>query len=413
VEKKRVVITGLGSLTPVGNTVSDYWTALTSGKSGVSRITKFDVSNFPTQIAAHLPPFDAESVFDKKEIRRTSRFIILATMAAAEAVKDSGLDIAPIADHVGVEIGSGMGGVEILEENQRELVERGPSKVSPFAVPMMICDMASGQVAIKFGAKGPNSCSVTACASSANSMGNAFRAIQYGDAIAMITGGSEAVITPLGLACFCAARSLSRRNDEPERASRPFDAERDGFVMGEGSGILIFEEYEHAKARGAKIYAEVVGFGASGDAYHITAPAEHGEGAKRAIKMALDMAGITPADVDYINAHGTSTKLNDERETEAIKAVFGDRAYTVAISSTKSMTGHLLGAAGAIELIACCKSIETSTIHPTINYEHIDPACNLNYTPNKTIAKSIRYTLSNSFGFGGHNAVLALKNPNA
>ena len=405
--KKRVVITGMGTVNPVGNTVDTFWTSVTQGKSGVSRVTQFDTSAYSTQIAASVKDFDPAEFFDKKEVRRTSRFILLAVAAAQEAVKDSGLDIEKEADMIGVEIGSGIGGIEILEEATLTLRDKGPSKVSPFTVPMMIPDMAAGQVAIKLGTKGPNSCSVTACASSAHSIGNAFRLIQTGDAVAMIAGGSEACITPLGLASFCAARSLSTRNDEPLLASRPFDQEREGFVMGEGAAILILEELSHAQARGAKIYAEVLGFGSSGDAYHITAPAPEGEGASRAIKMALRTAGLTVDDVDYINAHGTSTELNDKNETEAIKTVFGDRAYDIAISSTKSMTGHLLGAAGALEAIVCALAIRDSLVPPTINLENPDPNCDLNYTPNIAVKRNIDVALSNSFGFGGHNAVLA------
>ncbi|MSR88209.1 MAG: beta-ketoacyl-[acyl-carrier-protein] synthase II [Candidatus Margulisbacteria bacterium] len=406
---KRVVITGMGAVTPIGTSVPDFWEGLISGRNGVGKIQAFDTSQFSTQIAAEVVGFDFSPFFDAKEVRRSSRFILLAVAAAQEAVRDSGLDISKDPEHVGVEIGSGIGGIEILEQACEVLLNRGPSKMSPFTVPMMICDMAAGQVAMKTGAKGPNSCSVTACASSAHSMSNAFRLIQLGDAVAMITGGSEACITPLGLGAFCAARSLSTANDDPEHASRPFDKTRDGFVMGEGAGILVFEELEHAKARGAQIYAEVVGFGSSGDAYHLTAPAPEGEGAARAIKMALAMAKISPEDVDYVNAHGTSTYLNDKNETAAIKTAFGEHAYKMAVSSTKSMTGHLLGAAGGIELIASALAIKNGIVPPTMNYETIDPECDLNYTPNKAIARDINVAISNSFGFGGHNGVLVLK----
>lgn len=406
---KRVVITGMGAVTPIGASVPDFWEGLISGRNGVGKIQAFDTSQFSTQIAAEVIDFDFSPFFDAKEVRRSSRFILLAVAAAQEAVRDSGLDISEDPERIGVEIGSGIGGIEILEQACEVLLNRGPSKMSPFTVPMMICDMASGQVAMKTGAKGPNSCSVTACASSAHSMSNAFRLIQFGDAVAMITGGSEACITPLGLGAFCAARSLSTANDDPEHASRPFDKTRDGFVMGEGAGILVFEELEHAKARGAQIYAEVVGFGSSGDAYHLTAPAPEGEGAARAIKMALSMAKISPEDVDYVNAHGTSTYLNDKNETAAIKTAFGDHAYKMAVSSTKSMTGHLLGAAGGIELIASALAIKNSIVPPTMNYETADPECDLNYTPNKAIARDINVAISNSFGFGGHNGVLVLK----
>lgn len=407
--KKRVVITGMGVVSPIGNTLEEYWNSLITGKSGISKIDRFDVSAYSTQIAGVVRDFNADAYFDKKEVRRTTLFILYAVAAAVDAVKDSGLDVYSEANEIGVEIGSGIGGIDMLEEMAKTLLEKGPSKVSPFTVPMMICDMASGLVSIKTGAKGPNSCSVTACASAANSIGNAFKLIQHGDAVAMIAGGSEAAITPLGLASFCAARSLSTRNEEPEKASRPFEANREGFVMGEGAGILVLEELEHAQARGAKIYAEVVGFGTSGDSYHMTAPAPEGEGAARAMKMALKNAGIQPEQIDYINAHGTSTELNDKNETMAIKSVFGEHAYKVAISSTKSMTGHLLGAAGAIELVASALAIQNSIVPPTINYDEQDPLCDLNYTPNKAVSKSIEYVMSNSFGFGGHNGVLIIK----
>ena len=406
---KRVVITGYGTINPIGNSAEEFWAAATSGQSGISRITQFDVTDFSTQIGGSVKNFDPENFFDKKEARRTSRFILLALMAANEAVAHSGLDIAAEADEIGVEIGSGIGGIEVLEEATRTLMQKGPSRVSPFTVPMMISDMASGQVAIKLGAKGPNSCSVTACASSANSMGNAYRTIQRGEAVAMITGGAEATITPLCLASFCAARSLSSRNDDPTRASRPFEGGRDGFVMGEGAGILIFEDLDHAKARGATIYGEVVGFGSSGDAYHITAPAPEGEGAQRAIKMALKSAGLAPQDVDYVNAHGTSTELNDKNETQALKAVFGDHAYKLKVTSIKSMTGHLLGAAGALEAVCTIQTILNSMITPTINYDVPDSNCDLDYTPNVAVSHNVDIAISNSFGFGGHNAVLVLQ----
>ncbi len=407
--QRRVVVTGMGAVTPIGHDLDQFWNGLMEGRNGVEMITSFDVSEYSTQFAAQVRDFDFSPFVDKKEERRTARFILLAVAAAAQAVAHSGLDVHAEADMVGVEIGSGIGGIEILEETANVLMTRGPSKVGPFTVPMMICDMASGMVSIKTGARGPNSCSVTACSSGANSMGNAFHTIQRGEAVAMITGGAEAAVTPLGLASFCAARSLSQRNDDPKHASRPFDLNRDGFVMGEGAGILVFEDLEHALARNATIYGEIVGFGASGDAYHITAPAPEGEGATRAMKMALKEAGIEPNKIDYINAHGTSTHLNDKNETAAIKHIFRDHAYKVAISSTKSMTGHLLGAAGAIEAVAAIKAIMHSKVPPTINYETQDPDCDLNYTPGKAIDKDLTYVMSNSFGFGGHNAVLIFK----
>jgi 3-oxoacyl-[acyl-carrier-protein] synthase II len=407
--EKRVVITGLGTVNPIGSNVPDYEAALKLGKCGITKITKFDVSDYTTKIAATLKDdVDLSLHFDKKELRRYSRFVMLAVVAATEAVKDSGLDVEKEADQIGVEIGSGIGGIEILEQTCKTLAESGPSRVGPFTVPMMIPDMAAGLVSIRTGAKGPNSASVTACASGTHSMGNAYRIIQRGDAVAMIAGGSEACVTPVGLASFCAARSLSQ-NEDPLTACRPFDGARDGFVMGEGAGVLVFEEYEHAKARGATIYAEVIGFGSSGDSYHITAPAPEGEGGSRAFAKALKDAGINPSDIDYINAHGTSTILNDKNETAAIKKIMGDDAYKVAISSTKSMTGHLLGAAGAIEIVAGCLAIRDSFVPPTINYNTVDPDCDLNYTPNEAVDKNIDVMVSNSFGFGGHNAVIAIK----
>lgn len=407
--EKRVVITGMGTVNPVGNNINEYWESLKSGKSGIVDITRFDVSEYTTRIAGVPQNFDPTPYFDKKELRRTSKFIIYGVYAAIQAVKDSGLDIKAEANEIGVEVGSGIGGIEILEEMAHILKEKGPARVSPFTVPMMIPDMAAGMISMKTGAKGPNSCSVTACSSAANAIGNAFNVIKEGKAIAMIAGGAENATSPLGLASFCAARSLSQRNDEPQKASRPFDGNRDGFVMGEGAGIVVLEELEHAKKRGAKIYAELTGFGCSGDAYHLTAPAPEGEGAQRAMKAALKDANIKPEDIDYINAHGTSTKLNDKNETAAMKAVFKEHAYKVAISSTKSMTGHLLGAAGAIELIASVLAINNSLVPPTINYDTPDPDCDLNYTPNKAVKKEITHIMSSSFGFGGHNAVLVAK----
>jgi 3-oxoacyl-[acyl-carrier-protein] synthase II len=403
------VITGLGTFNPLGNSVDEYWQNLINGKSGVSLIEHFDSSTYPTKFCAVVKNFNSEKYFDKKELRRTSRFILLAAAASIDAVQDSGLVIEPEAEKIGVEIGSGIGGIEVVEANYLILKERGVDKLSPFCVPMMISDMAAGLTSIKLGAKGPNGCYVTACASATHAIGNSFRTIQNGDAVAMVCGGTEAALTPLGIASFCAARSLSERNDAPEKASRPFDKNRDGFVMGEGSGILVLEELEHALKRNAKIYAEVVGFGSTGDAYHITAPAPNGEGAKRAMIKAIEDAHITPDKIDYINAHGTSTQLNDKNETAAIKAVFGDHAYKLAISSTKSMTGHLLGAAGAIELIATALAIKNGIIPPTINLDTPDPECDLNYTPNKAQPANIEYAISNSLGFGGHNAVLAIK----
>jgi 3-oxoacyl-[acyl-carrier-protein] synthase II len=405
----RVVITGMGTINPLGNDVESYVSSIKKGICGIGPIAAFDATGYASSIAAEVNNADFSTILEPKEIRRTSRFILFALKAALEAVKHSGLIISDTnADRIGVEIGSGIGGIEILEQTTRTLIEKGPSKVSPFTVPMMIIDMAAGMVSIKTGAKGPNSSSVTACASSTHSIGNAFRIIQRGDADAMIAGGAEACITPVGVSSFCAARSLSS-NPDPKTACRPFDAQRDGFVMGEGAGILILESLDHAKQRGALILAELVGFGASGDAYHITAPAEHGEGATRAIKMAISDAKINVNDIGYINAHGTSTKLNDKNESTAIKTVLKDHAYSVNISSTKSMTGHLLGAAGAIELVATIDAMTNSYIPPTINYKEKDPDCDLNYTPNETIEMSFDVAMSNSFGFGGHNAVIIAK----
>ncbi len=405
--QRRVVITGLGAVTPLGLNVEEFWANVIAGKSGVGLITRFDTTDFNVKIAAEVKGFDPENYLDKKEARRTDRFVQFALAAAKMAVDDASLTIDESnCEDVGVYIGSGVGGISTVEEQARTLFEKGPSRVSPFMVPMMISDMAAGQVSIMLGAKGPNEATVTACASSAHAIGNAFNAIRYGRAEVMITGGSEAAITPLSIAGFQSARALSTRNDEPEKASRPFDLNRDGFVMGEGAGILILEELEHAKRRGAKIYAELVGFGSTGDAYHITSPAPEGEGAKRAIIRALKDAGLQHDEVQYVNAHGTSTYYNDLYETKAIKAVFGDR---IAVSSTKSMTGHLLGAAGAIEAIITALTLEHQIIPPTINYETPDPECDLDYVPNRARESKIDAAITNSFGFGGHNAVLVLR----
>lgn len=404
---RRVVVTGLGAVTPLGTGVEEFWKGLIQGKSGVGPITRFDASQLPTRIAAEVSEFDPLDYIDRKEARRMDRFTQYAVAAAIMAKENSGLSInGAEAEKIGVLIGSGIGGIETLEAQCKILLERGPNRVSPFMVPMMIPDMASGQVSIILGAKGHNSCTMTACATSSNAIGDAFRIIERGDAVAMITGGAEAAITQLSMAGFCAAKTLSTRNDEPTKASRPFDAERDGFVMGEGAGILILEELNHALERGADILAEVVGYGATGDACHITSPAPEGDGAARAMKAALADAGLQPTDIDYINAHGTSTTLNDVFETISIKRVFGDYAYQVPVSSTKSMTGHLLGAAGGIESIVCVQVIQTGIIPPTINYENPDEQCDLDYVPNKARQADVKVCMSNSFGFGGHNAVL-------
>ena len=409
---RRVVITGLGAITSLGEDVPTLWRNLVAGKSGVSRIERFDPSGFRTQIAAEIKEFDPKKRFPGGKIggvpiKKMDRFLLYALWATEEALRDSGILDSVNPDRVGVLISSGIGGVETLEREVITGYTRGYNRITPYLVPMMIPDMASGLVAIEYGFKGPNYTVVSACASSANAIGDALRLIRYGDADVMVVGGAEAPIIKTALAGFSSMRALSTRNDEPEKASRPFDAERDGFVMAEGAAVLILEEYEHAKRRGAKIYAELLGYGATADAYHITAPCEDGEGAIKAMRRALEDARINPEDVDYINAHGTSTKLNDVAETRAIKAVFGEHAHRLAVSSTKSMTGHLLGGAGALEALATAKAIETGVVPPTINYEHPDPECDLDYVPNEAREMEVRYALSNSFGFGGHNAVLA------
>ena len=408
--ERRVVITGLGVVSPVGSDLETFWKNLTAGKSGISRITKFDPTDYPVQIAAEVKDFEPTKYFDKKEVRRLDPFIQFAVGAADQAVKMAGLEESELdKERVGVIIGSGIGGLTTIEQQLKILWEKGPRRVSPYCVPMEIINMASGIVSIRYGYKGPNVSVVTACATGTHAIGEAFRTIQYGDADVVVAGGAESCITPLSVAGFAAARALSTRNDEPEKASRPFEKNRDGFVMGEGAGIVVLEELEHAKRRGAKILAEVVGYGTSGDAYHMTAPAPGGEGAARAIRNALRDAGIEPTEIDYINAHGTSTKFNDLFETMAIKSVFGDYAYKVKISSIKSMIGHLLGAAGGVETVASVMTINTGVIPPTINYEEPDPECDLDYTPNEAVEKEVRYVLKNSFGFGGTNACLVLK----
>lgn len=401
---KRVVVTGMGVLTPVGHTIKEFWDNLTAGRSGVGKISRFDVSAYDCQIAGEVKGFDPSKVLDKKEARRADLFEQYALAATSQALAEAGLDSTKInPERVGVVLGSGIGGIDTFERQHQALLSGGPGRVSPFFIPMMIIDMGPGLVSMRYGLKGPNYATVSACASSAHAIGDAFHIIQRGEAEAMVTGGCEATITPTSLAGFCSARALSTRNDEPERASRPFDKDRDGFVMGEGGGILVLEELEHAKKRGAKIYAELLGFGMTGDAYHMTSPAPKGEGAARAMREALRSAQLNPEQIDYINAHGTSTDLGDVAETEAVKTIFGEYAYKVPISSTKSMTGHLLGAAGATELIASVLSIHTGVLHPTINLDEPDPACDLDYVPKQAREKKVNYALSNSFGFGGHN----------
>jgi beta-ketoacyl-acyl-carrier-protein synthase II len=408
-EKKRVVITGMGAVTPLGLDVESTWNGIKEGVSGVGPLTRVDADAFPMKVAAEITDFDPGSFMDKKEARKMDRFTQYAVAASLMALKDSGLDINETnAPRIGVWIGSGIGGMETYEQQFHNFIEKGQRRVSPFFVPMLIPDMASGQVSITTGAKGVNSCSVTACASGTNSIGDAFKVIQRGDADAMITGGAEAPITNMSIAGFCSAKAVTH-NEDPATASRPFDANRDGFVMGEGSGILILESLESAQARGAHIYAEIVGYGASGDAHHITAPAPGGEGGARAIQMALDDAGLKPEDIQYVNAHGTSTPMNEKFETMAIKSVFKEHAYNMAVSSTKSMTGHLLGAAGAVEAIFSIKAITEQLLPPTINYETPDPDCDLDYVPNKARNAEVDAVLSNSLGFGGHNATLIFK----
>jgi 3-oxoacyl-[acyl-carrier-protein] synthase II len=408
--KRRVVITGMGTITPVGLNVNEFWSSLVAGKGGVGRITRFDASAFSTQIAAEVKGFDPSSIIDRKELRRQDRFVHYAIAAAHEALVDSKLELdKEDRDRIGVLVGSGIGGTETWEAQFQKLRDFGPDRISPFFVPMMIIDMASGEISIRWNLKGPNFATVSACATSAHAIGESFLIIAREDADIMITGGSEAAITPLSMAGFCSMRALSRRNDAPEKASRPFDLSRDGFVMGEGSGILVLEEMERARARGVRIYAELAGYGATADAYHMTAPAPGGEGAARAMRAALSSAGMSPEEVGYVNAHGTSTDLNDKYETMAIKTVFGSHVSKLAISSTKSLTGHLLGAAGVIETIATAKTLVEGIVHPTINYEIPDPECDLDYVPNKARKLAVTAAISNSFGFGGHNVCLALK----
>lgn len=405
----RVVITGMSAITPLGTGLEKFWQGLIEGKSGIGPITRFDSSDFPTKIAGEVKDFDPSVYMDRKEAKRMDRFTQYAVAGAKMALEDAGIDEEKLEkDRVGVVLGSGIGGMETLEDTARILHEKGPGRVSPFFVPMMIGNMAAGQVAIALGVTGPNITVVTACASATNAIGDAFKLIQRGAADIVITGGTEASIIPLAFAGFNSMKALSTRNEEPEKASRPFDKERDGFVMGEGAGILILEKLEHAKKRGAQIYAEMLGYGATADAYHITAPAPGGVGAARAMKEAITDAGLKPEDVDYINAHGTSTDLNDKYETMAIKAVFGDKSHQIAVSSTKSMTGHLLGAAGGIEAIAVALAIKNSIVPPTINMENPDPECDLDYVPNKAREMNVDYALSNSLGFGGHNASILL-----
>ncbi len=407
---RRVVITGMGTVTPIGNDLRSTWEALIHGRSGIDRITRFDAAGYPSQIAGEVKGFDLDLYVEKKEQKKMDTFIHYALAAGQMAVEDAGLEIdSSSSERVGVIVSAGIGGLPAIEKYHKALLEKGPRKVSPFFIPMTIINLASGQIAIRFGAKGPNSSMVTACSSGTHSIGEAFRLIQRGDADAMIAGGTESTICPLGIAGFASMKALSTRNHEPERASRPFDAERDGFVMGEGAGVIILEELERAKKRGAKIYAEISGYGMSGDAYHITSPAPEGEGAARCMELALKDARLNPEEINYVNAHGTSTKVNDEFETMAIKQVFGDHARKLAVSSTKSMTGHLLGASGGVEAVFLAMTIKEGTLPPTINYEVPDPACDLDYVPNEARQAPVHAAISNSLGFGGTNATLALR----
>jgi len=408
--RRRVVVTGMGMVSPLGTDVEKSWQTLIQGKSGVARISKFDSTGFDTQIAAEVKNFLPENFIDKKELKRMDIFIQYAIASAAMALEDAQLKITPAnAERVGVVVGAGLGGLTTIESFHKVLLEKGPTRISPFFIPMLIVNEAPGQISMRFGAKGPNISVVTACATGNHNIGDAWRMIQHGDADAIIAGGVEATITPLAVSGFNAMKALSTRNDEPEKASRPFDKDRDGFVIGEGSGIIILEEMTQALDRGAKIYAEIIGYGLTGDAYHITAPSPDGDGAARCMAMALRDAGISPEEVDYINAHGTSTNLNDIYETMAIKMVFKEHAKKLAISSTKSMTGHLLGGAGGVETIFTVLTIHRGIIPPTINYQTPDPECDLDYVPNAARKADTRVALSNSFGFGGTNAVLAFK----
>lgn len=408
--RKRVVVTGMGIISPLGLDLETFWNALLSGKSGVDYITHFDTTEFDVKFAAEVKGFEPTNWISKKEVRKMDPFTQYALAATQLAVDDAVLKLEKLnLDRVGVITGSGIGGMDTFEQEYRTLFEKGPKRISPFFIPMMIPDITPGYVSIKYGFKGPNYNTVSACASSSHAIGNAVRLIQHDEVDMMIAGGAEATVTPMGIAGFMNMRALSTRNHDPKSASRPFDAERDGFVVGEGAGILVLESEEHALKRGAKIWAEIVGLGYTADAYHITAPVPDGTGAARAMEVAIRDAGINPEEVDYINAHGTSTPHNDKIETKAIKTVFGNYAYQLPISSTKSMIGHLLGASGSVELIATILTIKHNHIHPTINYETPDPECDLNYTPNKAIQKEVNYALSNSFGFGGHNVTLTVR----
>ena len=407
---KRVVVTGMGVVSAVGNNFDDFWASIAAGTNGIDDITRFDTTDFRTKMGGEVRGFEAESYMDKKDAKRLPLFIQFALASAMMAHKDSGLNLELIDPYrIGVGVGSGIGGICVMEENARLLMEKGPKRVSPFFVPFEIINMASGRISMRLGAKGPNYASVTACATSNNAIGEAFRIVQRGDADVMFTGGSEAAMTPLGFAGFCSMRAMSARNDDPKHASRPFDKNRDGFVMGEGAGVLVLESLEHALDRNALIYAEIVGYGMTADAYDMVHPISNGEGAAKAMEFALMDAEIDSSEVDYINAHGTSTPAGDPAETQAIKRLFGEHSYKIPVSSTKSMTGHLLGAAGAIEMIATIGSIQHSFVPPTINLVDADPTCDLDYVPNEGRSTTINTALSNSFGFGGHNTALVVR----
>ncbi len=407
---KRVVVTGMGVVTPVGNELETFWQAMTAGTSGISELTRFDVSDYPTRIAAEVKDFDPLRFISKKDIKKMDRYTQYAVDAAMQAWHDAGLDNDYYdRERIGVSVGSGIGGIETLEQQLKVLADKGPRKVSPFLVPRLIANMASGYISILLGLRGPNNTVVTACATSTHAIGDSFKIIQRGDADAMLAGGAEAAITPLAFSGFCAARAMSGRNDDPHRASRPFDAERDGFVMGEGAAVIILEEMAAALNRGARIYGEVAGFGMSADAYHVTAPEPEGRGAYLCMKRALDDAGLQGEDVQYVNAHGTSTPHNDAVETLAVRKLFGEHAGSLAVSANKSMLGHLLGAAGGVEFVSTLLTVKNGIVPPTINYEHPDPECDLNYVPGKAKELAVKVAISNSFGFGGTNACLVAR----
>ena len=409
--ERRVVITGLGAVTPLGHQVDTFWANLIGGQCGIAKITRFDAAQFDTQIAAEVRDFDPlPALPSPKEIRRTDRFAQFAVHAGWQALRDSGLNLDQVnRDEVGVFIGSGIGGLQTVSEQCKVLLERGPDRLSAFMIPMLILNMGSGLFSMYHKLRGPNFATCSACATSNHALGEAWRTIKMGDAQVIFAGGAEATIVPVGIGGFCAMKALSTRNDDPRHASRPFDKERDGFVMGEGAGVLVLEELEHAKKRGARIYCEVVGYGNTADANHVTAPAPGGEGAARCMKMALRNASLNPEDISYINAHGTSTPQGDIAETQAVKTVFGEHAYKLAVSSTKGATGHMLGAAGAVEMVVCAKAIETGIVPPTINYQVPDPECDLDYVPNTARQMTLNAVLNNSFGFGGHNASILAK----